>query len=178
MGDVAGRGLSAAITMGRLRTVFRAHALDTEDPARLLARVDQNLQYFEPTTLATALCAVLDFRHHRLLVSSAGHPPPVLARPGRDPEFLELPHDLMLGVEPARPRHTVEVDLVAGTAACFYTDGLVERRDADIDAGLERLRRAMRAERAETLIATIMAELVGRDQAHDDIAVLAVKLLD
>ncbi|MDT7614432.1 MAG: phosphoserine phosphatase RsbU/P [Pseudonocardiales bacterium] len=178
VGDVAGRGLSAAVTMGRLRTVFRAHALDVENPAGLLARVDQHLRYFEPTTLATALCAVLDPRHQRLLVSTAGHLPPALARPGRDAVLLDLPHDLTLGVDTTRPRHVTEVDLVAGGAICFYTDGLVERRDADIDTGLERLRRALHADPAEQVAAAVMAELVGRDHAHDDIAVLVLTRLE
>jgi phosphoserine phosphatase RsbU/P len=173
VGDVAGRGLPAAITMGRLRTVVRAHALDIEDPAELLARVDQHICYFEPGTLATAQCAVLDADLQRLRVSSAGHPPPALARPGRDAEFVEVPHDLMLGVDPTRARHVTEVALAAGTALCFYTDGLVERRHADIDAGLERLLGAMQAVGAEALTAAVMAELIGRDRADDDIALLA-----
>ena len=178
VGDVAGRGLSAAVTMGRLRTVFRAHALDVEDPAALLARVDQHLRYFEPTTIATALCAVLDPRQKRLLVSTAGHPPPALARPGLDTVHVDLPHDLILGVDATLPRHVTEVELVVGGAVCFYTDGLVERRDADIDAGLERLRRAMHPGRADQVAAMVMAELVGQDQAHDDIAVLVVTRLE
>jgi serine phosphatase RsbU (regulator of sigma subunit) len=172
VGDVAGRGLQAAITMGRLRTVFRAYALDVEDPAGLLARVDQHLRYFEPTTLATALCAVLDHGHQRLQISTAGHPPPALARPGHDAVLLDLPYDVTLGVDATLPRHVTEIELDAGAAICFYTDGLVERRNADIDTGLEQLRRAMHPADADQLAATIMAALVGRDQAHDDIAVL------
>lgn len=176
MGDVAGRGLPAAVTMGRLRTVFRAHALDVEDPAELLARVDQHVRFFEPSTMATALCGVLDPCRQRLRVSTAGHPPPVIARPGREPELLDLRPDLPLGVDVPLPRHVADVDLGAGAAVCFYTDGLVERRDSDIDTGLELLRRAVRAEAAEKVTAAVMAELVGRDHAHDDIAVLALVL--
>ncbi|WP_205346953.1 PP2C family protein-serine/threonine phosphatase [Pseudonocardia broussonetiae] len=178
MGDVAGRGLPAAVTMGRLRTVFRAHALDVEDPAKLLARVNEHVRFFEPSTLATALCAVLEPHLRRLRVSTAGHPPPVVARPGRESEVLDLRPDLPLGVDATLPRHVVELDLDAGAAVCFYTDGLVERRDADIDTGLELLRRAVRADAAEKVTAAVMSELVGRDHAHDDIAVLALVLDD
>lgn len=177
VGDVAGRGLPAAVTMGRLRTVFRAHALDVDDPAELLARVDQHIRYFEPGTLATAVCAVLDPRHRRLLMSAAGHPPPALARPGHDTVLVTLPHDLTLGVDATLPRHVTEVELDPGAAICFYTDGLVERRDADIDTGLDQLCAAMRPEGAEQVAATVMAELVGRDQVHDDIAVLVLTRL-
>lgn len=174
VGDVAGRGLPAAIAMGRLRTVFRAHALDLDEPAALLAKVDQHVAHFEPGTLTTALCAVLDPQHQVLQISTAGHPPPVLAAPGEDAELLQLHHDLPLGVDVARPRHSVDVKLPPGAAICFYSDGLVERRDADIDVGLQRLRAAAKAGPAEAVTATIMAELVGRDPAQDDIAILAV----
>ncbi|MBN9099294.1 MAG: SpoIIE family protein phosphatase [Pseudonocardia sp.] len=178
VGDVAGRGLPAAVTMGRLRTVFRAYALDGEEPAGLLTRVDQYIRYYEPTTLATALCAVLDPRHQRMLISTAGHPPPMLAEPGRDTALVDLPHDLLLGVDATLPRHVTHLELSVGAAVCFYTDGLVERRDTDIDTGLDRLRRAMPTQGAETVAATIMAELVGRDQTHDDVALLVLTRLE
>ena len=178
VGDVAGRGLPAAITMGRLRTVFRAHALDVDDPAALLARVDQYIHYFEPATLATALCAVLDPRRRVLLVSTAGHPPPALARPGLDTVLVDLPHDVTLGVDARLPRHVTEIEFEVGATACFFTDGLVERRNADIDTGLGRLRHALRPGDAEQVAATIMAELVGCDHARDDISVLILTRLE
>ncbi|WP_433274539.1 PP2C family protein-serine/threonine phosphatase [Pseudonocardia xinjiangensis] len=174
MGDVAGRGLPAAVTMGRLRTVVRTCALDLEDPAELLSKVDEHVRHFEPTTMTTVLCAMIDPEHRTLKISTAGHPPPVLARPDGDAELLDLYHDLPLGVATARPRHTAEVALAPGTSICFYTDGLVERRNASLDAGFDRLRHAMVPERAEAACAAIMLQMVGREQVHDDIAILTV----
>jgi sigma-B regulation protein RsbU (phosphoserine phosphatase) len=174
MGDVAGSGLAAAVTMGRLRTVVRACALDIEDPANLLSKVDEHVRHFEPGTLATVLCATLEPHHEALLISTAGHPPPALARADGHVELLELHHDLPLGVDPTRPRHTTVACLPGAGTICFYTDGLIERRDASLDAGLDRLRQAMTPDHAEAVCATIMSQLVGRDQIHDDIAILTV----
>jgi GAF domain-containing protein len=174
MGDVAGRGLAAAVTMGRLRTVVRAHGVDLQDPAELLRKVDQHVKHFEPATMATVLCAVLDPEQQTLLISTAGHPPPALARPERDAEVLELPPDVPLGVDTTRPRHATEVQLSPGASICFYTDGLIERRNVPLDDGLDRLRCAMVPGRAEAVCAAIMDALVGRDHVNDDIAVLTV----
>jgi sigma-B regulation protein RsbU (phosphoserine phosphatase) len=174
MGDVAGSGLAAAVTMGRLRTVLRAYALDLEDPADLLSKVDEHILLFEPATLATALCATLEPEHQTLLISTAGHPPPALAGPDRSAEILKLHHDLPLGVDPTRPRHSSTISLTSGSTICFYTDGLIERRDASLDAGLDRLRQAMTPDRAGPACAAIMSQLVGSDRIRDDIAILTL----
>ncbi|WP_433288120.1 PP2C family protein-serine/threonine phosphatase [Pseudonocardia sp. CA-142604] len=174
MGDVAGSGLTAAVTMGRLRTVVRACALELDDPALMIAKVDEHIRHFEPRTMATVLCATLEPDNESLLISTAGHPPPAVARPDADAELLEVHHDLPLGVEPSWPRHTTATRLTPGSSICFYTDGLVERRGESLDDGFDRLRQAMTTDRAERLCAVIMAQLVGRDQAYDDIAILTV----
>ncbi|GAA1201355.1 PP2C family protein-serine/threonine phosphatase [Pseudonocardia alaniniphila] len=174
MGDVAGSGLTAAVTMGRLRTVVRACALELDDPALILAKVDEHIRHFESTTLATVLCATLELDHQTLLISTAGHPPPAVARPGADAALLEVHHDLPLGVDPHWPRHSTAASLTPGSSICFYTDGLVERRSASLDDGFDRLCEAMTTDNAERLCAVIMAQLVGRDLVHDDIAILTV----
>src|SRR4051812_43600525 len=83
IGDVVGRGLRAAVVMGRLRSTVRAYALTTSDPARILSLVDHKLQYFEAGEMATVLVAIFDPTLARVEVSSAGHPPPVVASPDR-----------------------------------------------------------------------------------------------
>ena len=174
VGDIAGRGLPAAITMGRLRTTFRAHALDCQDPAELLHLVDRNLRHFEPEAMATAVCAVVSPDRETLRVSTAGHPPPVIVGPGEPAAFVPTAHDLPLGVDPLRPRNALTVTLAVGTSVCFYTDGLVERRDENLDIGMERLVRAMSSGDPETICATVMAAMVGRDHVTDDVAILAL----
>ena len=91
VGDVVGRGLTAAVTMGRLRSVLRAYALQSDDPAEILRKVDRSVRHFEPDVMATALCAMVEPPYDEVVLSSAGHPPPVLARPGRDGELARRP---------------------------------------------------------------------------------------
>jgi sigma-B regulation protein RsbU (phosphoserine phosphatase) len=77
IGDVVGHGLPAAVVMGRLRSVVRAYALETENPAEVLEKLDRKVSYFEPGSMATVAYAVFDPRTYRLEVSLAGHPPPI-----------------------------------------------------------------------------------------------------
>jgi len=60
IGDVAGSGLPAAVIMGRMRSALRAYALETVDPAGVLAKLDAKMQHFEPGALATVAYAVFD----------------------------------------------------------------------------------------------------------------------
>lgn len=175
VGDVVGRGLRAAVLMGRLRSTTRAYALDIIDPAVLLDRVDRKLQHFEAGQMATALVAVVDPSLEELHVSLAGHPAPVMARPGEPAAFLDLPIDPPLGAGPRRDRHTTSLELPPGALLCFFTDGLVERRDVSLDERLAMLRDAVTADAPSDVCRTVMGRLVGPDRIADDMALLALR---
>lgn len=177
VGDVAGSGMAAAVAMGRLRTALRSYALQTVDPAEVLARLDGHVRHFERGIMATVLCAVLAPSHGSLLVSSAGHPPPLTAAPGGDAEVVDIPPDLPLGVDPSYPRRTTPLPLAAGHALFCYTDGLIERRGYPLDDGIERLRASLVPGPADEICAKVMFELLGAIPADDDIAVLMVSRL-
>lgn len=174
IGDVVGRGLRAAVVMGRLRSALRAYALEFDDPATVLAKLDRKAQYFEPDILATVQYAIIEPTLDRARLSSAGHPPPVLARPGQPTAVIELPGDLPLGVSLEHERHTVTFDLTAHAVVCFYTDGLIERRGRPLDVGVDRLCATVEPAHPEKVCAEILAKLVGTDPTSDDIAVVAV----
>jgi len=172
MGDVAGFGLKAAVIMGRMRSALRAYALETTDPAEVLARLDRKMQHFEPDAMATVLYAVIDPALEEMRVCLAGHFPPVIARPGRPAELARVTPGLVIGVSPDVRRPVATVAIPPGALACFYTDGLIERRGEIIDDGLARLCRAVTAEPAEAACAAVMRALVGSEPARDDIALL------
>ena len=176
VGDVAGRGLRAAVVMGRLRSALRAYALETRDPAEVLARLDRKLAHFEPGELATALCAMVDPSLERVHVSSAGHLPPVIARPDRPTALLDVPTDPPIGVNFVARRRSAVVDLPVDAVVCFYTDGLVERRGESIDEGLERMRSILVAgQPADAVAVTVMKEALGGDPHADDVALLVLR---
>ena len=178
IGDVVGRGLGAADVMGRLRSTLRAYALLGGDPAEVLGRVDQLVQHFEPEMMATVLLAMFEPSFERLHLSSAGHPPPVLALPDHPAVLLELPSDHPVGVPGGLRRRAKTISLPPGALLCLYTDGLVERRDTPLDASLERLCASVVASPVDSVCAEVMARLVGGDPPGDDVAVLAVRRQD
>jgi len=172
IGDVAGSGLPAAVTMGRMRSALRAYALETTDPAEVLARLDAKMQHFEPGALATVAYAVFDPGLDRAHICSAGHYPPVIAAAGRPAALADIVPGLLIGAAPGARRRVTTMKIAPGTLVCFYTDGLIERRNRPIDDGLARLCQVVTAEPPDAACAAVMAALVGSEPAPDDIALL------
>jgi phosphoserine phosphatase RsbU/P len=177
IGDVSGHGLRSAVVMGRLRSALRAYALECDDPADALTRLDAKVRHFETGSLATVLYAMINPDRDVLQVSMAGHLPPLLVTPGRPARRLSVPVDLPVGTGFDAKRGTTSVPLPPHAALVLYTDGLIERRDEPITVGLERLRKATHHGSAETICYELMAR-VAPTQPTDDIAVLAVRRLN
>jgi len=175
MGDVTGSGLAAAVIMGRMRSALRAYAMESDDPAVVLARLDAKMQHFEPGALATVSYAVFSPGLDTMRICLAGHYPPVIAPPDQPGALAEIPPGLLIGAAPDADRRVVTITVSPGTLLCFYTDGLVERRRVPIEDRLALLCRAVRAVPPETACATVMADLVGADQPRDDIALVALR---
>lgn len=185
VGDVAGSGLPAAVIMGRMRSSLRAYALEVDDPATALRKLDRKMQYFEANAMATVLYGLYAPESGELVVSSAGHLPPVLAVPGEPAASLPIPPDPPIGTADDPPRRSTAWTIPPGALLCCYTDGLVERRDRPLDDGIGQVAAALarqfetgpsRAERpmslAEDACAAVMRDLVGNARAADDVALL------
>ncbi|WP_406100397.1 SpoIIE family protein phosphatase [Streptomyces sp. NBC_01013] len=150
VGDVVGHGLHAAATMGRLRTTVHNFSKLDLPPDELLGhldelvvRMDQDEETGDGTiTGATCLYAIYDAVSGRCSVARAGHPGPVLVRPDGTVDFPEIPAGLPLGIG-GMPFEAIELEVPEGSRLVMYTDGLIERRDRDIDDGLEQLRNAL-----------------------------------
>jgi serine phosphatase RsbU (regulator of sigma subunit) len=183
MGDVEGHGLRSAVVMGRLRSALRAYALDHDDPAEVVYRLDRKLCYFESDITATVVYAVSEPPFDVMTVCNAGHPAPLVARRGQPfAEVVDVSAGMLLGLDPEQHRHSEEVSLPSGAALAFYTDGLVERRtrsDNHTDPDVERLdlvRRAFVAgDNAETACSRIIAGGLGDDSVEDDVALVVVR---
>ena len=181
MGDVMGHGFASAVIMGRLRSSLRSYALDHADPAEVLRRLDRKIEFFEPGAMATVLYGVCSPPFDTVRFSSAGHLPPVIARPGEPAAIADVLPDLPMGISLHRPRCTTEVALPVGAALCMFTDGLVEQRPqahhqhADIDAQLDRVRLAVTTDHPTEVVGRVLAELPDPDNPDDDVAVLVIR---
>ena len=183
IGDVVGHDTTAAAAMGQLRGLLRGISFSGgAPPAQVLTQLDLAVRGLGLDTMATALVARLereDDGRTQLRWSSAGHPAPVLLRPDGQVQVLDgdLP-DLLLGVDPTVDRHDRVAVLPAGSTVLLHTDGLVERRDRDLDAGSAALV-AVLAESAALPLADLCDRVLERlflPDAEDDVALLAVRL--
>jgi serine phosphatase RsbU (regulator of sigma subunit) len=183
MGDVEGHGLRSAVAMGRLRSALRAYALDYEDPAEVLYRLDRKLCFFEGEISATVLYAVTAPPFDVLTICNAGHPAPLIAQRGEPfAEVADVSSGLLLGLDPEQQGPSEQVPFSPGAALAFYTDGLVERRqgsarnsDPDVER-LEIVRRTFVAgDNAETACSRIIAGGLGDDSVEDDVALVVVR---
>lgn len=173
IGDVSGHGLAAAVVMGRLRSALRAYALDNDSPSVVMDKLDRKANHFEAGSMATVAYGIIDLAEHRLHLCLAGHLPPVIAVPGQPAEFVALHPDPPIGFDlRTRQRRSHTVDLPPGSVVCFYTDGLIERRDQPLDDSLTALLGVVSADRAEITCARLMARFVGTQSLADDAAVL------
>jgi sigma-B regulation protein RsbU (phosphoserine phosphatase) len=173
MGDVSGHGLEAAVIMGRLRSALRAYALDCDNPAEVLGKLDRKANHFEHGAMATVAYGIIDPDRRAVNLSLAGHPPPVLAPPDEPAGLVDAPADPPIGLTIGRPeRRTTTIEFPVGSVFALYTDGLVERRDRPVDTGMAELTATVRATDPERVCSQVMATMIGSRPAQDDVALL------
>ena len=185
VGDVAGHGVASSAAMGQLRNGLRAYLVDDPDPGRALARLNLLALQLLPAEMATAIVAIVDVGARIVRLASAGHLPPlVVASPGpcaaSDAAYAEISRVPALGLADPEPRPATLLAVEPGTVMLFFTDGLVERRGAPIDVGLEQLRSLVVDElRAGTADLDSLCDrvltLVPDHPDADDVAVLAIR---
>jgi serine phosphatase RsbU (regulator of sigma subunit)/CheY-like chemotaxis protein/anti-sigma regulatory factor (Ser/Thr protein kinase) len=180
IGDVVGHGVRAATTMSELRNALRAFAVEGHSPAAALHQLDRVVHAtFGPGMIATVLFLIIDPSRGVVTLSRAGHPPPVLRTAGGEIRFLETGSTLPLGIDERVSAEEAEYRVAPGDTLLLFTDGLVERRRESINTGLDRLRDAFIQAPAdvERLCDYVLERTVSEQASHDDIAVLAVRVL-
>ncbi|MEV3988607.1 SpoIIE family protein phosphatase [Streptomyces sp. NPDC049837] len=175
IGDVQGHGVSAAATMGQLRSAVRAFALSGHDPEEVMSGTNRLLIDLDAGQFATCCYVVLDAATGAMRAVRAGHLQPLLRHPDGTTEVLDLPGGVVLGVDPEASYPVTEARLAPGGVLALYTDGLVEQPGIDIDLGIERLRRALAGVGASPLGDTaerLIREATSAGDRPDDIALL------
>jgi sigma-B regulation protein RsbU (phosphoserine phosphatase) len=180
IGDVVGRGVGAAATMGQLRSAIRAFAFDRRPPAALLESLDGFARRHGVGAYATVAYGELDLATRELRYACAGHLPPVLIEPDAEPSLLWEGRSTPLTVRSRRrkPRTEAVTTLKERSVLLLYTDGLVERRSEEIDDGMQRLLLAAATSRAATPADTArdLLRALEADEPSDDICMLIAAL--
>ncbi|MBW0089476.1 SpoIIE family protein phosphatase [Pseudonocardia sp. KRD-184] len=174
VGDVVGKGAEAAALMGQLRTALSAALLRGDSPAQALRQLDAFSVRVPAARASTAACVLVDRGTGALTWASAGHPAPLLLS-ADGARLLEGPPGPVLGVRAgdAFPEHRSA--LPVGAVVVLYTDGLVERRDEDLDVGLARLEAAgsRSGDRPlDQVVDGLLEDLLGPAGPGDDVAVV------
>ena len=189
--DVTGHGIAAALMVRDISGFVRGLTSKRTDPRKLVTELNKYvLRIFsdsDPPHFMTFFCGLLDFKTQRLTVCGAGHPPVIVAGPNRPEPLLLYCRNPILGIGPFPARKAVDetIPLLAGDRVLFYTDGVMETRNAGGEEfGLERLARLSVPEKGDSLgdsLDAIIRETDvyrGGDRQRDDILVAGIDVRD
>jgi serine phosphatase RsbU (regulator of sigma subunit) len=176
VGNVAGRGVEVAPTMGDLRAAARAYvALDGTSPARVVEHLDRLA-----STTGLGKDARLGYLTVRpetgeVRVAGAGSPPALIVE-GRRGRYVEFGSGALVGANAARTE--VSFDLATDEVLLLCTDGLLQHRKLSRDAGLERLKRAAMAgpPHLDELLDHVLAVCTADRRRDDDICLVGLRL--
>ena len=179
VGDVMGKGLTAAAGMGRVRNALRALALTDGRPAAVLGGLDRLFSATEAEEQVTTVAyLVIDPVTGEGLLGNAGHLPALILEAGQPPKFDEVEAGTPLGWASPRKQHAFSMP--PGSTAVFYSDGLVENRNRGLDTGLEELAAVgARADAAlladpERLMRYLVDHMLAGYEQDDDVTVLVM----
>jgi serine phosphatase RsbU (regulator of sigma subunit) len=175
IGDIGGRGITAAALMGQVRNGLRAYALKAAGPAETMADLRRMDEHVEELVFATVTYIVYDPRTGTGVLSSAGHLPTLVLDGAGGARFTDAPRCPPLGVGANAPCLEHPFNLERGGSLVLYTDGLVESRTRSLDDGLGRLASMARAGDGD--IQRLVDDIVEKlpEQRQDDIALLALR---
>jgi sigma-B regulation protein RsbU (phosphoserine phosphatase) len=183
LGDVCGKGVDAAVVTALVRYTLRAVTVQVDGASAALRSLNDVLLRHR----AERFCTVVLLRLRRdggvwvVSLSSAGHPLPLLLRPGRGAAQVGKPGSL-LGVLETIAIHDTEVRLEPGSALLLYTDGVTEGRRGQAFYEQDRLLRLVGDHQgdAAALTATVLEDVMAFQDGtpRDDVAVVVVRVPD
>lgn len=178
IGDVAGHGIDAAVTMSRARQAIIAAALQDSNPGSVLARANETLM-LQKTNFATAICGYVDPQTLEVTYATAGHPPAILVDRSGAARLLRY-QGLPLGIESGSTYPTFTLKADHDSLLVLYTDGLLEY-DHDLIAGERRMLEAAKnvaAQRLTDPAGAIEDAIFKNCKPLDDVAILTIAFRD
>ena len=188
VGDVSGKGISAALYMTMLKGSLQSQAVNQTSPKELLSHINRTFfKSADKTTYVTLLYGVIDIHKGILTFARAGHNPILIYRPHEQVLFFLKPPGLGIGLEKGdifeRVLAEEEFVLQRGDTIVLYTDGLTEARNSrDEEFGEDRLTELVKANpirSAEELLQRIKNgyfAFTGRAEAHDDLTCMVIRM--
>ncbi len=184
LGDVAGKGVPAALLMAKLSSDTRFSLLTEPDPGKAISKLNDLLCEFtgQMDRFVTLVLAVLDPVSHVVTMVSAGHPPPLLVRktkPGFEDAMPPGSAGLPLGIVEGYPYESYQVTLQPGDCLVLYTDGVPEAHDRanrqfgnkGIETALATASSAAPKQLVESLVRAVQLHASGRNP-HDDVTLV------
>jgi sigma-B regulation protein RsbU (phosphoserine phosphatase) len=180
VGDVSGKGVSAALVMAKLGSEVRYHSVGRTDPGEILTRVNRALSAdLEDGVFVTGALLAVDMERGEARLTSAGHPAPLLRRARGAVEPAPVPSGVPIGVAGTTIFGTTAFRLDPGDIAVLYTDGVTEAADkSGALFGDDRFRRAIAAADGTPAgvlksVLDAVARFAGDEPQSDDITLVA-----
>ncbi len=178
LGDVAGKGLNAALLMAKTASLFRCLGKSVHDPAALLANINREIcETGGRGMFVTMVAGIYDPMTGQLRFANAGHLPPLLRRPDRS--YADFPAEAPpLGIDPRTIFENHEINLEGGEFY-VYSDGLTEYRYGESEElgidGLVQLLESLSGRPLSERLTALVSELEHAGwEARDDLTVLAI----
>jgi PAS domain S-box-containing protein len=179
IGDVAGRGIRAASTMGRLRPAVRGFVADGHPPDEVMRRLDNLIKEIDRPELTTVFYVQYDPETGIGEYVRAGHPPAMLRLSDGSVSELRGHGSPPIGILREIEFQVHQVEVPSGSLLLLYTDGLIERRGDDLETSLAGLRDAVAG--CDSSAAACLEDLArsyGTEHVPDDVAMLAMAVAD
>ncbi|NLC57376.1 MAG: SpoIIE family protein phosphatase [Armatimonadetes bacterium] len=183
IGDVCGKGLTAAVYTAMAKYALRHYAFDDPSPAEVMRKTNRSLcrQITEEGLFISIIYALIDSRKLTLALANAGHPPPIHYRRATGTAVLLPCEGTVAGLLPQPRYQETHVALAPGDILLFYTDGIVEARRGREIWGGEALAQSVARHANQPMHALVQAVLEDATAyatrgIHDDIALLAIRL--
>ena len=183
VGDVSGKGIPAALFMTVTSTLLRTMARQQHRPEEILRQVNDALAVQNPRCMfVTLLCIILDPATGVVMCANAGHPSPVLVRPGAAPTVAQTKTGMVMGFMPGAEVGSTTIELQPGDSLVLYSDGVSEAYNAadqmfEESGLLECLKQAGGRSAGELAAAVLQAvrRFAGDHPQSDDITVVTVR---
>lgn len=182
LGDVAGKGIPAALFMAKVASELGVFLAGGSDPVSVLHRLNPRFDNRNPrNTFVTMVLASLDYSTHEITLVNAGHMPPLLRKAGGTIEEVgRTESGLPVGVEPTYEYQDVRFAMGPGEVLVLYSDGVTDAQNGDGQRYQEKRLRASLAQAsgdASSVGEQIMNDIhafVGDAQQVDDICLLCI----